>query len=125
MPFIDTGDIARVAAQALLDAQWPNGDFVLTGPQPLSYDEVAQLISLVSGRTIVHHRLSETQLAARHTEQGLPPDYAPILAAMDTAIARGAEDRATGEVERITGRAPSDFRSFATLARDVWKLAGG
>ncbi len=124
VPFIDAGDIAAVAAQALT-SQLPNGDPVLTGPQALSYDEVALLLSEILGRTIAHRRLSEAQLAARYEQAGLPPEYAPVLAAMDTAISQGAEDRVTGEVQRIAGHKPSNFCSFATLARHVWNRAGG
>ena len=125
VPFIDAGDIAAVAAQALVDQEFPNGDLVLTGPEALSYDEVALLLSEIVGRTIVHRRLSEAQLSARYEQAGLPAEYAPVLAAMDTAISQGAEDRVTGEVQRITERNPCDFRSFATPARHVWSLAGG
>ena len=121
VPFIDASDIARVAATALLDSGFPNGDLVLTGPQALSYDEVAQTLSEILGRQIAHCHLSEAELAARHVQQGLPPNYASVLAAMDTAIAGGAEDRVTGEVRRTTGRAPLNFRSFATDEREAWE----
>lgn len=93
---------------------------VLTGPQLLSYDQVAHLLSETLGRDVVHRRLSEAELAKRHEQQGLPPEYAPVLAAMDTAISLGAEDRVTNEVQSITGRGPSSFLAFANAAREVW-----
>lgn len=120
VPFIDADDIAGVAAQALLDPDFLNRDAVLTGPQTLSYDEVAQSLSQALGRVVVHRHLSEAELAARYAAQGLPPDYALILAAMDTAISHGAENRVTDEVERITGRAPRDFAAFALASRQIW-----
>ena len=119
VPFIHAGDIAAVAATALT-SDLPNRDAVLTGPQTLSYDEVAAILSEVTGRSIVHQRLSEAQLAQRYRDQGLPADYAPILAAMDTAIAGGSEDRVTAEVQTLTGHAPNDFRSFARAAHANW-----
>jgi ergot alkaloid biosynthesis protein len=121
VPFIDANDIARCAASMLLDQNWSSGDMVLTGPQTLSYDDVAQMLSETLGRSVDHRRLSEAQLSARLVHQGLPPDYAQVLAAMDTAIARGAEDRVTGEVQRATGCEPLDFRSFAAVNRKVWE----
>ena len=117
--FIDARDIAAVAATALT-TDLPNRDAVLTGPQPLSYDEVAAILSEVTGRSIVHQRLSEAQLTERYRALGLPADYAPVLASMDTAIAGGAEDRVTAEVQTLTGRAPNDFRSFARAAHASW-----
>jgi ergot alkaloid biosynthesis protein len=123
VPFIDAGDIAGVAAQALVDPLFPNRDAVLTGPQLLSYDEVALLLSQVLGREIVHRRLSEAELTRRYEQLGLPPEYAPILAAMDTAIAQGAENRVTDEVQGITGREPSSFLAFAAAAQQAWGTA--
>lgn len=122
VPFIHASDIAAVAASALLEEQSPNRDAILTGPQALSYDEVAQILSQVLGRFIVHHALSEDELAARHEQSGLPPEYARVLSAMDTAIAMGAEDRVTDEVFAFAGRQPLPFEAFALAEREVWNL---
>ncbi len=123
--FIDAGDIAAVAASALLDPHFPDRDAVLTGPQALSYDEVAALLSEILGREIAHIRLSEEELTERFKQQGLPPQYAPILANLDTAISYGAEDRVTDEVKNIAGREPLGFLPFATATCEVWKPTGG
>lgn len=120
VPFIDAGDIAAVAAEALLNRTVRNGDLVLTGPELLSYDQVAQVLSVTLGKTIVHHRLSEDALAQRFITQGMAAEYARALASMDTAIAQGVEERLTDEVMRMTQRRPVDFRTFATTARDAW-----
>lgn len=39
---------------------------------------------------------------------------------MDTAIARGGEDRVTDEVRAVTGKSPTDFSSFAEKNRAMW-----
>jgi ergot alkaloid biosynthesis protein len=120
VPFIDAADIAAVATQALVAPHVRNGDVVLTGPELLSYDQVAQLLSVAVGKTIIHRRLTENELAIRFMREGIAPEYARVLAAMDTAIAQGAENRLTDDVLRSTGRAPSDFWTFATSTREVW-----
>ncbi len=120
VPFIDAEDIAAVAARALTDPGFAGRDLVLTGPQPLSYDEVATLLSGVIGRPVVHRRLTEPEMAARFAQGGIPKDYAQALAAMDTAIAQGTEDRTTEEVRAVTGRPPGDFPTFAEANADVW-----
>ncbi|MCY9784103.1 hypothetical protein KIK06_09380 [Nocardiopsis sp. EMB25] len=43
----------------------------------------------------------------------LPREYAQMLTDMDLAIARGAEDRVTDTVQRLTGRPPGTFGAFA------------
>ncbi|MEU9125163.1 NmrA family NAD(P)-binding protein [Streptomyces sp. NPDC048506] len=109
--FVDAEDIAAVAVHALTDEQAPNTDLVLTGPEALSYDDIATIITEVTGRPVVHHRLSYEQLRDRLTAL-MPTEFAAILAGMDRAIADGSEDRITDTVQRLTGRPARTFRSL-------------
>lgn len=111
--FVDAGDIARVGVEALLSPAAPNADLILTGPEALSYDEVAVILSGASGRTITHVRLDSEELCSIYEATGLPSAAAQFLAAMDSAIATGIENRTTDTVERVTGTAPRSFREFA------------
>ncbi|WP_017589970.1 NmrA family NAD(P)-binding protein [Nocardiopsis ganjiahuensis] len=107
--FVDAEDIAAVAVRALTDEHAPNTDLVLTGPEALSYDDIATAITQVTGRPVDHHRLSYEQMRDRLTAQ-VPLEFASILAGMDRAIAEGAEDRITDTVQRLTGRPARRFR---------------
>lgn len=118
--FISADDIAAVAVRALNDPDVPNGDPILTGPRALSYDDVADIIGATLGRTITHRRLTVEDLAARHQAQGIPAAFSHVLAGLDANIATGAEDRVTGEVQRVTGQPPVAFARFAAKARDAW-----
>ncbi|MFC4608700.1 NAD(P)H-binding protein [Streptomyces maoxianensis] len=109
--FVDAEDIAAVAVHALTDEQAPNTDLVLTGPQTLSYDDVAATITEVTGRPVVHRHLTFEQLCDRWAAE-IPLEFATMLAGMDRAIAEGAEDRTSDTVQRLTGRPPGTFRDF-------------
>ncbi|MFG2981754.1 NmrA family NAD(P)-binding protein [Streptomyces sp. NPDC048258] len=109
--FVDAEDIAAVAVRALADDQAPNTDLILTGPQSLSYDDVAAIITEVTGRSVVHQRLTFEQLRDRWAAE-IPLEFATLLAGMDRAIADGAEDRTSDTVERLTGRPPGTLRAF-------------
>ncbi|MBN0048370.1 NAD(P)H-binding protein [Streptomyces actuosus] len=109
--FVDAEDIAAVAVRSLTDEQAPNTDLVLTGPEALGYDDVAAIITEVTGRPVVHRRLPYEQMRDRLTTQ-VPVEFAAILADMDRAIAQGAEDRITDTVQRLTGRPPRTFRAL-------------
>ncbi|MFF2808129.1 NmrA family NAD(P)-binding protein [Streptomyces sp. NPDC058000] len=109
--FVDAEDIAAVAVRALTDEQAPNADLVLTGPEALSHDDIAAIITEVTGRPVVHRRLSYEQMRDRLTAQ-TPVEFAAMLADMDRAIAGGAEDRITDTVHRLTGRPPRTFRAL-------------
>jgi uncharacterized protein YbjT (DUF2867 family) len=114
--FVDADDIAAVAAHALTDERSPGTGLVLTGPEALSYDDVAALVTEVTGRPVVHRHLGYEGMRDRLAEL-LPAEFAALLAGMDRAIAEGAEDRTTDTVRRITGRPPNSLRTV--LAREL------
>lgn len=109
--FIDADDIAAVAVRTLISKNPPKTDLVLTGPEALSYDDVATIITDVTGQAVTHRHLSYEQLRERLTEL-VPAEFADMLANMDRTIAQGAEDRVTDTVQRITGRFAGTFRQL-------------
>jgi ergot alkaloid biosynthesis protein len=109
--FVDADDIAAVAVHALTTAQAPNTDLVITGPQALSYGDIAAVLTEVTGRNVTHRQLTYEQMRDR-LSAGMPAEFAELLAGMDSAIAEGAEDRTTDTVQRLTGRPPRSFRTF-------------
>ncbi|WP_446045870.1 NmrA family NAD(P)-binding protein [Streptomyces olivaceus] len=114
--FVDAEDIAAVAVRALTDARAPGTDLVLTGPEALSHDDVAAIATEITGRPVVHRRLSQEQLA-EHLTTEVPARFAALLAGLDRAIAAGSEDRVTDTVRRVTGRPPRGFRAHFEDAR--------
>ncbi|MFP3987896.1 NAD(P)H-binding protein [Streptomyces sp. E11-3] len=114
--FVDADDIAAVAVHALTETQAPNTDLIITGPSALSYDDIAAILSEVTGRTITHRQLTYEQLRDRLAAADMPGEFAAMLAGMDRAIAGGAEDRTTDIVQRLTGQPPRSFRAFVERA---------
>ncbi|MDN3258658.1 NAD(P)H-binding protein [Streptomyces sp. CSDS2] len=110
--FVDADDIAAVAVRALTDDRAPDTDLVLTGPQALGYDDIAAILTEVTGRPVTHRPLTYERMRDRLAGQ-LPVEFAEMLAGMDRAIAAGAEDRTTDTVQRLTGRPPHSFREVA------------
>ena len=119
--FIDAKDIAAVAVEALSQSAFASSDLILTGPAALSYDDVAKTLTDVTKNPVVHHSLSEAELSERHMAAGLPKAYATTLAAMDTSIAQGSEDRVTENVFRVTGHRPSSLEEFAVRHKAAWR----
>lgn len=118
--FIDAADIARAAVSALLEDQSWNRDFILTGPETLSYADVASKLSGILGRTIRHVNLDVDQLVGRYQAGGLDKDYAQTLASMDKWIEEGNEDRVTDGVLALTGREPSSADAFIRRNSHRW-----
>lgn len=118
--FVDANDIARSAVAALTNAVSPNCDVVLTGPQALSYEDLARIISSVACDDVIHVGLEAPELEARFIAQGLGQRYAQLLAGLDEAIRTGVEDRTSDGVLRLTGTEPTSFHQFAKRAASRW-----
>jgi uncharacterized protein YbjT (DUF2867 family) len=124
VPFIHVDDIAACALAALSAPTPLNTDLVLTGDEPLSYDQVAELISLACGRRITHTQVSMDEMTARLQARGIPEATARLLAFGYQVVAAGAADRTTDVVQTLIGRAPIPFQTFAAANADVWRRAG-
>jgi len=106
--FVDTNDIGAVAASVLVAPTAPNAPVVVTGPEALSYADVARHFGAE------HVAIPEAEAIARLVASGMNASYAALLVDLDRRVREGAEDRTTDSVERFTGSAP---RSLAALLR--------
>ncbi|KAK4659041.1 hypothetical protein QC762_106810 [Podospora pseudocomata] len=121
IPWVSADDIASVAVRALTGEEAPNTEWMVLGPELLSYDEIAEILTEVLGRKIVHVDLSSAELEKRHARFGMPEEYARMMSAMDTAIKFGAENRTNDVIFSVTGTAPKKFRDYAMSVKDVWE----
>lgn len=119
IPFVSAEDIAAVGYRALTDQAPHNTDHIIVGPELLSYDETAEALSEVLGRRIQHVKLSQKELQEKF-EKVMPLGYAVMLAAMDTAISKGSEERLNDFVLKITGRSPRTFHDFVVANKQCW-----
>jgi uncharacterized protein YbjT (DUF2867 family) len=111
--FVDVDDIAEVGVRALSDEAPHNAAHVITGPEALSYGDVAAILTRVTGRPMRHVDVDDDEAIRRMTAAGMPERYAALLVGLDIAVRGGAEDRVTDTVLRVTGRAPRSFEAFA------------
>ncbi|MDO9352420.1 MAG: NAD(P)H-binding protein [Solirubrobacteraceae bacterium] len=121
--FVDAADIAAVAVRALLDRTSHDTDHLITGPQALSYDEVAALLSKSTGHVIRHRAVSAVEAEEHMVDAGMPRSYAAVLAAMEVDIAAGSEAQLTDTVERVTGRAPTGLGDVLAASLEGRELA--
>ncbi|KAH8663397.1 fungal-specific transcription factor domain-containing protein [Tricladium varicosporioides] len=122
IPFVSVDDIAAVAFHALTSSTPPNADYLILGPELWSYDDVAQMLTKKLGREVSHVNISEAQLAEGMAGFGIAPEYARMLAELDTYIKEGKEANLNGDVEKVTGRQPKKLETFLDecIAKGVW-----
>jgi uncharacterized protein YbjT (DUF2867 family) len=112
LPFIDARDIGRCAARLLAAEHASNAEHHLTGPQALSYDEAAALISSVTGRRVRHRDIDTASYVDFLVASGYDRGFASALAALDEQIRDGAQAHVSDTVQRLTGRPPVAFADF-------------
>lgn len=83
--------------------------------------QIAECFTKALGRKITHVKITEEQEAAA-MGQFMPADYARMLAALDTAIKEGRENRLNDTVLKVTERPPKKFEVYLgeCVARGVW-----
>ncbi|TAQ87955.1 hypothetical protein B7494_g3713 [Chlorociboria aeruginascens] len=121
VPFVSVHDIAVVAFHALTDEKSHNTAYTLLGRELLSHDDVAAKLSTCVGREIVHVKLNDEERCRGRMSEGLSENTARFLTSLETSTARGSEERMNDVVERITGRAPRYFDTFAEENKTVWQ----
>ncbi|MEV6621158.1 NAD(P)H-binding protein [Amycolatopsis sp. NPDC051106] len=121
--WIDVRDIAAAAAALLEDPEVraADGDFLLTGPESLSYGDTAEAITVHTGRRIRVRRIEPGEQAAAYRAAGLPAGFAAALATVEDGIRRGREDRVSTTVLDLTGRPPRTFARFVAEHANEWR----
>jgi uncharacterized protein YbjT (DUF2867 family) len=119
--FIDAADIAAAAAETLLNPGAHAGArYALTGPQALTFGDVAAVIAAVSGRPVVYEDIDQETWIGGAVAVGVPADYAVMLRWLTGAIIAGDGSQPTGDIETITGRRPASFEAFARRHAAAW-----
>lgn len=114
--FVDLDDVADVVATILADPDHSTGDYELTGPQPLTFFDVANELSRVTRSTITYTPVSHDQYFYEQTQKNSSRDWIDLSATLYETIASGALETTTHHIETITGRPARPFHLFATKA---------
>ena len=118
--FIDTRDIAAVAAQLLSSEHFVNAAHDLTGSEALDHHQVAAILSKAAGRPIGYTDIPNEAMREGLLGAGLPADYADFLLVILGAFKAGFAERTTDAVSRITGRAPIRLEQYAQDFKAHW-----
>lgn len=116
--FVDTRDIAAVAATALTQQGHASQAYGLTGGEALTYGEVAAIVSTELGRSVRYEHVETEAFLQAMDRLGFSPDAAGLIAALYASVRSGEAAQVLPTVEQVTGRAPTSFAQFVrdTLA---------
>jgi uncharacterized protein YbjT (DUF2867 family) len=128
MSFVDTRDIATIAARMLTNngngggsQQHHNKAYDITGQDALSYRQVADILSNEVGKKISYIDISEDDTRKGMEQIGMSDWYIDIMIELFRIIRAGYGSETTAAVEHITGRKPISFAQFAKDYAEVFR----
>jgi uncharacterized protein YbjT (DUF2867 family) len=122
--FVDAEDIADVATAALLSDHHQGQIYEVTGPDLLSFGEVAARIAAVANRPYQYHPVTLEEFHAGLL-QSLGQEWADLLRIIADETLDGRNAWVGDGVQRALGRQPREFSDFLTtaLAMGTWRKA--
>lgn len=120
--FVSADDIASVAAATLCDpARHAGRAYAPTGPEALTFEEAARLISTAVARKITYRDIDRDEWINAMIQAGVPAEYGEVLRSLTATIASGHGSRPNDDVLVATGAAPTRFEEFAANTAPAWR----
>lgn len=120
MAAVARADIARCAAAVLRDPALHVGrTYDLTGPEDISLQRAAELLTEGTGRSISYRNETVEEAYASRAPYGAPGWQVDAWVSTYTAIANGELAGPTSDVHALTGREPLGLADFLTEAHHL------
>jgi uncharacterized protein YbjT (DUF2867 family) len=111
--FIDARDVAAVAAVCLTQSGHENQRYILTGPEAITFTQVAQILSDAFGKPINYVNIAPENLKQAMLEVGEAEWYVNAELELFALWANGAGSVLTNTFTEITSNLPHSFKEFA------------
>lgn len=119
--FVDTRDIADVAAAALLDPGHAGQAYTLTGPQALTWVEVARLLGEAAGVQVRYSDPPLDEYLRALSDNGTLKPTVDYYARIYGCIQKGGTSIVSDDVETVTGHPPRSFAAFVEENKKAWR----
>lgn len=105
-------DVAATAAAALADDRHDGQTYVLTGPEAITFERVAEELSIAAGHRVEFVAVTDDAARQALVASGTPEFVAGQIVTMFGVLRRGGQDWTTDVVRAVTGCAPRHFAQF-------------
>jgi uncharacterized protein YbjT (DUF2867 family) len=119
---IDVRDIVDTAVSVLTGSGHEGTSYILTGPEPISFHDVASIFSKVLGKDVKYVNVPGEAAMQSMTGMGIPEWIAKGYVELSEGFSENFANRATENVAKITGH---PARSFEQFVRDFVHVFGG
>src|SRR6478736_1513495 len=121
--FVDTRDIASVAAKALTTDGHEGKIYTLTGPATLGIAEVARILSEMTRREFKYVDVPEAAARNGMLQAGVPPWQVELVMELHAVNKQNRWSAAASDIEKVTGTPPTDFAQFARDHADKFRAS--
>jgi uncharacterized protein YbjT (DUF2867 family) len=119
--FIDVTDIGEIAASIFSDPASHRGQgYQLTGPEAVTFAEVAALLTKALGRSIRYEPASALGYACHLHRRGLPLPQVAVQTVLHLGLRRGDASIVDPTVQRLLGRPARPLDQFISEHRETW-----
>jgi len=119
---VDVRDIAAVAVKSLTDEDLhKNKTHLITGPEALSYHQVAEILSNRIGRKINYVNISDEEARAAMKEIDMSDWLINTVSELSDYFRKGKASEISSAVEEVTGNKPISFSQFANDYVDAFR----
>jgi uncharacterized protein YbjT (DUF2867 family) len=118
---IDVRDIAAVAATALTHDGHEGKTYEITGPEAISFEQVAEKLSNAIHRQVRYVDVALETAREALIARGMPDWYAEATVKLLEVLSAGMGAGATSTVQEVTGKAPHTFDDFARDHAEAFK----
>jgi uncharacterized protein YbjT (DUF2867 family) len=120
--FVDLDDVADAAVLALTRPGPVDATYELSGPELLTFAQVAEVLTDACARPIVFESVDVPTFVDDLADDGVPAEDATALAYLFTDILDGRNASLADGVHALLGRQPSSLRAYArrTAPTGVW-----
>ncbi|MFI2211958.1 NAD(P)H-binding protein [Streptomyces sp. NPDC020141] len=110
--FVDLDDLAEVAAAALTQDGHSGRVYTLSGPDALSFHDVAEALSTASGHKVAYTPVTREQYIEEQLARGYAPDFAELMADLFLHIGANGSAAPSDGVRQALGREPRAFGEY-------------
>lgn len=118
--FVDVADLGDAGAKVLIEPGHIGKAYRLTGPEALSFADVAATLTAVLGRSIKYRSPNLFRFIRDQRNAGTPLALALVMSALYTIQRLGGSAHVTADLQHLLGREPTRFRAYAERQRHVW-----
>lgn len=111
-PFIDVDDISDVVVASLLDGKHNGKLYEVTGPELLSFGQLADAFTQVLKRPVSFVQVSQEAFVAQMQSNGVDPEAIEMLTYLFTEVLDGRNEYIVDGVEQALGRPAKRFTEF-------------